>query len=97
MTLERMEERIGELLSVGTAISTVLLAAGLVLYFAGVQQSLAMGMLNAGLVVLIATPVGRVVASAIGFALQRDWWMVTLTSLVLASLLLSFIIAFRRS
>jgi uncharacterized membrane protein len=93
MTLEQIEERIGKLLTVGTAISSGLLALGLVLWIASGAQGLAVPLLNAGLLVLIATPIGRVVASAIGFTLQRDWQMVMMTALVLASLVASLIVA----
>ena len=93
MTLEQMEERIGKLLSVGTAVSSALLAIGLVLSIAGGPPALASSLLTAGLLVLIATPIGRVIASAIGFTLQRDWQMVMMTALVLASLALSLVVA----
>jgi uncharacterized membrane protein len=93
MTLEEIEERIGKLLTVGTAVSSGLLALGLVLWIASGAQGLAVTLLNAGLLVLIATPIGRVVASAIGFTLQRDWRMVMMTGLVLASLVASLIVA----
>lgn len=96
MTLEEMEERIGRLLSVGTAVSSGLLAVGLLLSIAGGPPAIASSLLTAGLVVLIATPIGRVIASAVGFTLQRDWQMVMMTGLVLASLALSLIVAMTR-
>jgi uncharacterized membrane protein len=40
-----------------------------------------------GLVLLLATPIARVVLSWVAFALQRDWLYVGITSLVLAALL----------
>lgn len=43
-----------------------------------------------GLLVLIATPVMRVAVSVVAFALEHDWVFVTLTSVVLALLILSF-------
>jgi uncharacterized membrane protein len=93
MTLEQIEERIGKLLTIGTATSSALLAVGLVLWIVKGPQGLASALLNAGLVVLIATPIGRVIASAIGFTLQRDWQMVMMTGLVLASLAASLVVA----
>jgi uncharacterized membrane protein len=96
MTLEQMEERIGRLLSVGTAISSGLLAVGLILSIAGGPPALAASLLTAGLMVLIATPIGRVIASAVGFMLQRDWQMVVMTALVLASLFASLAVAMLR-
>jgi uncharacterized membrane protein len=44
------------------------------------------GIIQAGLLVLIATPVLRVVFSLFGFARQRDWLYVALTLCVLAVL-----------
>jgi uncharacterized membrane protein len=93
MSLERMEERIGELLGIGTAISSVLLTLGLVLWIALGPAALASWLLYAGLIVLIVTPIGRVIASAVGFAMQHDRQMFVLTLLVLASLLMSLVVA----
>jgi len=46
-------------------------------------------MILAGLLILIATPVARVVLSLVGFALERDWQYVMCTAIVLAILLYS--------
>ena len=47
------------------------------------------GIIQLGLLFLIATPVVRVAFSAVAFALERDWLYVAVTSLVLAVLLFS--------
>ena len=47
------------------------------------------GIIQLGLLFLIATPVARVAFSAAGFALQRDWLYVAVTSIVLAVLTFS--------
>ncbi len=47
------------------------------------------GLIQLGLLVLIATPIARVAFSAAAFALRRDWLYVTITLLVLAALLFS--------
>jgi uncharacterized membrane protein len=44
-----------------------------------------------GILVLIATPVARVLFSMLGFALERDWMYVGVTAIVLALLLYSLI------
>ena len=93
MTLETLEERLGRLLGIGTAISSGLLAMGLLLYLVRGGQSDVFTVLNVGLMALIATPLARVVASAVGFAAQRDWRMFGMTLLVLTSLTLSFVFA----
>jgi uncharacterized membrane protein len=46
----------------------------------------------AGLMVLIATPILRVAGSVVGFAVERDWVYVALTTFVLLALLASFVI-----
>jgi len=43
-----------------------------------------------GLLLLIATPIFRVAVSIAGFAIERDWSFVLITSVVLAVLLVSF-------
>jgi uncharacterized membrane protein len=47
------------------------------------------GLIMLGLLVLIATPVARVLFSAVGFAWERDWVYVLATLTVLTLLLLS--------
>jgi uncharacterized membrane protein len=49
------------------------------------------GLIQLGLVLLLATPVARVAFSVIAFALQRDWCYVTVTLIVLAVLLYSIV------
>ncbi len=54
-----------------------------------VRQAIALcplGLIQFGLLLLIATPVARVLFSVLGFALERDWMYVILTLLVLALL-----------
>ncbi len=51
----------------------------------------ARGIIQLGLLLLIATPVVRVAFSIIGFTLQRDWVYVMVTMIVLALLLYSLI------
>lgn len=55
-----------------------------------VHQAIALhplGLIQFGLLLLIATPVARVVFSVLGFALERDWMYVVITLLVLALLI----------
>ena len=47
------------------------------------------GIIQLGLLFLIATPVARVAFSAVVFVLERDWLYVAVTSVVLAVLLFS--------
>jgi uncharacterized membrane protein len=47
------------------------------------------GLIQLGLLLLIATPVARVAFSVIGFALEKDWMYVGITLIVLALLVYS--------
>lgn len=47
------------------------------------------GIIQLGLVLLIATPVTRVIFAVIGFALEKDWLYVGVASMVLAILAFS--------
>lgn len=49
------------------------------------------GLIQLGLLVLIATPIARVVFSVIGFMRQRDWLYVVITIVVLTILVVSLI------
>lgn len=49
------------------------------------------GIIQLGLLLLIATPIARVIFSALAFALERDWLYVTITLIVLAILLYSLL------
>jgi uncharacterized membrane protein len=49
------------------------------------------GIIQVGLLVLIATPVMRVILSLVRFARQRDWSYVAFTALVLSLLLYSLL------
>lgn len=47
------------------------------------------GIIQLGLLLLIATPVARVVMAVIGFGMERDWMYVVVSAMVLAVLLAS--------
>ena len=87
--LERTEARIGRLLTIGTRVSTTLLAVGLVFSLLMPASSAVHKLLALGLVALMATPIARVGATVVGFLAQRDWWFVLYTSIVFALLLAS--------
>lgn len=53
------------------------------------------GFLNLGLLVLLATPVARVVALVVGFAHRRSWVFCGVSALVLALLALSAYLGLR--
>lgn len=78
MTDERIEQILGAVLRAG-----VILAAGVVAAGGLVSRP---NVILAGLILLIATPVARVVCSVIAFAVERDWLYVGITISVLAVL-----------
>jgi uncharacterized membrane protein len=82
----RLEAAVGLVLRIGVAASAVCLAAGLGLSMLPSAVGPAHFLLNAGLIILMATPVGRVVISVGEYALERDWLFVVLTTIVLCEL-----------
>jgi uncharacterized membrane protein len=90
----RLERTIGRILGWGTLASSVCLAVGLVMALAGVAGGAARLLAEAGLLVLIATPAGRVIVSVVEYIRERDWLFTTLTLIVLAALGGSVIAAF---
>lgn len=89
----RLEERLGAVLRVGVRASTAFLAAGLLLSFAGFGANLSALLLTIGLMTLVATPVARVLVSAIVYFAQRDWLFAALTAIVLLELMASVVAA----
>jgi uncharacterized membrane protein len=82
----RLETRLGWILRAGVIASSVTLVAGLILSFTPAPAFVGAGLLRAGLVMLIATPIARVAASAISYVLSGDWLFVGLTGIVLVEL-----------
>ncbi len=91
--MTRLERIIGVLLRVGVSASSACLAAGLALSFVDAAAPASHILLQTGVVVLLATPVARVVASIVEYGLQRDWVFVALTLTVLMELLASAVAA----
>jgi uncharacterized membrane protein len=55
----------------------------------GARQLQPLAVIQFGLLLLIATPVARVVFSIVGFAIERDWLYIAVTLVVLALLIYS--------
>jgi len=91
----RIEDAIGRILRIGVTTSSVSLAIGLALLLADRDSRASHLLLTGGLVVLMATPVGRVVISVVEYALERDWFFVAMTTIVLLELLGSVFAATR--
>ena len=90
----RLEAMIGEVLRFGTIASTVLFAIGILMMLAGARSNLAGLLLNAALIILLATPAARVIVSVIEYVRERDWMFVVLTLVVLAALAGSVAVAY---
>lgn len=88
----KLERLIGIVLRAGVVISSTCLAVGLLLYLA-TGGALAALLLNVGIVVLLATPLARVVVSTAQYVSQRDWRFAALTFIVLLELVASAVAA----
>ena len=85
--MSRLEHLIGGVLRAGVTASAICLGAGLVLSFIGGSGAIASVLLHTGIVVLLATPVARVLVSMVEYAQQRDWTFTLLTAIVFIELL----------
>ena len=92
----RLEVLIGEVLRFGTIASTVLFSIGLMMMLTGYRVGFAGLLLNAALIILLATPAARVIVSVIEYIRERDWLFVVLTLVVLAALGGSVVAAYYR-
>jgi len=79
----RLEQIIRTILQIGVAASSAFLGAGLVWSFASPGSPAAALLMTIGLMILMGTPVTRVAASVIEYAVEGDWLFVLLTSVVL--------------
>lgn len=91
-TLGRLELQLGRLLFAGVMSSALCLAAGLVLWVAGGHPTAANLVLTAGLVILMMTPIARVVTSLVVYLRMRDWFFVATTIMVFVVLLVAWLL-----
>ena len=92
MSTSRLEGVISIVLRTGVVTSSVCLGVGLALSLIGAGE-LSRLMLNVGVIVLLATPVVRVLVSIAEYVSERDWGFVMLTAVVLAELAASAVAA----
>lgn len=90
--IERLEIQVGRLLEAGVTVATVCLAVGLLLWFVMGDGSAAHYTLTTGLVVLMMTPLARVVASLVTYLRLRDWFFVGTTVMVFAVLIAAWLV-----
>lgn len=91
--MTRLERSIAFVLQAGVALSSTLLALGVVLRLANLVPVEADQLLRIGILILLCTPVMRVVISTVEYALARDWKFATLTAIVLVELMASAVAA----
>jgi len=88
-----LERVLGRVLQIGTLLSTIVLAAGLMLALAWPAHQSGDGLMRAGLVILMATPATRVLVSVFKYVGQRDWLFAGLTATVLLVIASSLLLA----
>lgn len=91
--ISRLETYLGRLLLGGVLSSAGFLAAGLMLWLTRAAPSIANALLTAGLMILMATPILRVVVSLVEYARMRDWFFTATTVAVLIVLLVTIAVA----
>ena len=95
-SLERLERQLGRLLVTGVLVAASCLTVGLLVYMTDTASIVADRVLRTGLVVLMATPILRVVVSVVEYVRMRDWLFAVITIVVLAELISTLIYAFSR-
>jgi uncharacterized membrane protein len=93
--LARLELHVGRLFTAGVAISATVLAIGLVLYLVAPDAASTGRFLNAGLLILMATPMLRVMLSVVEYLRMGDWFFASTTLAVLAELAVTVLSALR--
>ena len=92
-SLDRLENRLGVLLKAGVLSSAAALAIGLLAWFSGGATTFSSGALTLGLLILMATPILRVVVSLVAYIRMRDWFFVGTTITVFVLLGITVLLA----
>jgi uncharacterized membrane protein len=95
-SLDRLEQRLGVLLKTGVLSSAACLAFGLIAWFAVGQTAVSAAALTVGLMLLMATPIMRVVVSLVAYLRMRDWFFVGTTVTVFILLAITVVIAWTK-
>jgi uncharacterized membrane protein len=93
----RLERLLGRLLLIGLTAASVSLALGLVLLIAAPAGNAAGLLLTAGLIILMATPMLRIVVALVEYVRMGEWFFVLTTTVVFLELAVGVIVALRRS
>jgi uncharacterized membrane protein len=95
-SIDRLEVTLGRLLQGGVLSAAVCLTAGLAMWMSGGVRGFATVLLTAGLMILMATPILRVVVSLVEYARMRDWFFVATTLFVFGVLVVTLTLALRQ-
>jgi uncharacterized membrane protein len=90
---ERLELTLGRVLQTGLLTAALCLAAGLVFSMVQGPSRLSNAALTFGLIVLMATPIVRVLVSLVAYIRMRDWFFVTTTITVFVLLAVTVVLA----
>ena len=90
--IERLEVQVGRLLQAGVMLAAVCLGTGLALWFFLGATPAVNVVLTSGLVVLMVTPLARVVASLVAYVRLRDWFFVATTVMVFVVLVAAWLV-----
>ena len=93
--LVRLERHLGRVLITGVIASAMALAAGLSLFLVS-PGAVSGRLLATGLIILMATPMLRVIVSAAEYVRMRDWFFVGITLVVLAELAVTVLYSLSR-
>jgi uncharacterized membrane protein len=91
----RLERQLGRILYAGVMSAAACLAIGLALWMAGTSPAASNTILTTGLVILMLTPLARVVTSLVVYTRMRDWFFVATTVMVFGVLLLAWVLKSR--
>ena len=94
--LVRLERHLGRLLISGVALSAAALIIGLAFYILNPSSVAGGNLLAGGLIILMATPMLRVVVSIVEYIRMGEWFFVLVTLVVLAELAMTVTYALRR-
>lgn len=90
-----LEELLSRVLTAGSKVTMLLLAAGFAAALWSPESRPAALAIHVGLLALMATPVARVATSVLAFARAREWLMTSCTLIVLGLLFTSLLAALR--
>ena len=96
-SLDRLERNLGRLLQAGVFSSAACLAFGLIALMVGGPSAVATAALTIGLVILMATPIMRVVVSLVAYVRMRDWFFVLTTITVFVLLAVTVTLAWMKA